>query len=71
MPIIIKTLRGIAEARKGSYSYESAPRERVRERTLCLVVDSDYFVAVIYTVRSISENIEELSLVVYKTRLSI
>ena len=31
----IKTLCQIAEARKGSYSYESAPRERVRERTLC------------------------------------
>ena len=24
-----------AEARKGSHSYESAPRERVRKRTLC------------------------------------
>ena len=29
-----KMLRRIAEARKGSYSYESAPRERVRKRTL-------------------------------------
>ena len=30
----IITLRRIAEARKGRYSYESAPRERVRKRTL-------------------------------------
>ena len=29
--------RKSTEARKGSYSYESAPRERVRKRTLCYI----------------------------------
>ena len=41
-------LRRIAEARKGNYSYKSAPRERVRLRTLCpkacLYVRPDNFI---------------------------
>ena len=34
LPYRIKMLRRITEARKGNYSYESAPRERVRKRTI-------------------------------------
>ena len=34
-------LRRIAEARKGCYSYESAPCERVRSRTLSSIMGRD------------------------------